>query len=1031
MADVISAGTLVGAVLENAGYITQSSFLDAFEGFFQSAGRLLYLLATIGGIVSFAIFGSFRAVRYLIIGPALFWMLIGPRTEVEVVQWRVGGADEPDVNGVSASERTEAITNQEQPVRVARIFYMITSFFSTMVNESVGAIMQFEDHEDLFFTDRAGALEVLVNARMTDARLINLYNNLLFGIEQSPGNPNKCLEFMMNGINASLPELNEQHTDKLVDNADGNITSAEGEILDRAEIVSKAHEAYRASWANSQNLPVTPNKEMIEFLTENKNDPALGSLHEKIVVNQEAATCADLWNTIRRGIRFEANRLADDVAETYREKWSEAQNDPSALDALDKQFCEDIAKRMDEDYESSGECDLSAVAYMYMVRNSLEPDRLSKIVQRHKDRMHFLKPSPTQSYQATGVDNPEDYVPVIDDNGELTIVEADNATESAGKAEFTNRNTGQPAYLNYVKLEEVDGQLQNAYGTYLNYEIETIRNELYGYALELPYWQGVIIYLLAVIYPFWALIVIMPGRAANFMQLPLLYFWAKSWDIGFALVTLFEKVMWNLMPHNRPIGGGNLFEDIETMSLPQLMANGLHLDPSYNLHTYYWAISLITLSIPMLTGAAIFKGKKAILSTFSDAAQKTPGETGSRAQAAYGMRQMNEHIQQPRREMGRSALGVTRSHGLGAQGLLGSIASKNRLAAGLSAGALRTASSAMKGGAGQRFQRQASFGGLANNGTTVGGTPAAPAAPRGIKGAFSRGGAFYTIGKDGKRHFTAGAKRAMKVIIERTKYDFALRKTFGSLMGRFGYTDDGQPGRFRDFEAVAASMDGGGGFEINDRHANAINDMLSYFEKVNKGFFDDAVNVLQATGPIGVGGGIAMLYRGFTDDDLSDVQQIIRDKVTAGRFDEYPKKEEQDGVYTSPYYHSKERFRFLNQMVTPEDNETIVETLFLRPPKDNSTAIGEGAFSSVEQEESEYLVNDPYPEASDTDLMSAVNLNLLISDRALHLMGLDPEGASLLAANQVTADVYAKFRDKAFNEMVADNMEPPPEEVTE
>src|SRR5262249_46302140 len=92
MADVVTAGSFVAAVLEQAGYLAQERFLDEFteNGFFSAARAFIYVLGGVGGIISMIVFGSFRAARYLLLGPALFWFLIQPRVDYDGVIWKIG-----------------------------------------------------------------------------------------------------------------------------------------------------------------------------------------------------------------------------------------------------------------------------------------------------------------------------------------------------------------------------------------------------------------------------------------------------------------------------------------------------------------------------------------------------------------------------------------------------------------------------------------------------------------------------------------------------------------------------------------------------------------------------------------------------------------------------------------------------------------------------------------------------------------------------------------------------------------------------
>ena len=100
MADVHTAGTFIAAAMEQAGYIAQSRFLVDFRDFFREAGALVYILGAIGGIVSVVVFGSFRAARYLVLGPALYWFLVGPTSPSEGVIWKIGGGEARGMNQV-------------------------------------------------------------------------------------------------------------------------------------------------------------------------------------------------------------------------------------------------------------------------------------------------------------------------------------------------------------------------------------------------------------------------------------------------------------------------------------------------------------------------------------------------------------------------------------------------------------------------------------------------------------------------------------------------------------------------------------------------------------------------------------------------------------------------------------------------------------------------------------------------------------------------------------------------------------------
>jgi hypothetical protein len=74
--------------------------------------------------------------------------------------------------------------------------------------------------------------------------------------------------------------------------------------------------------------------------------------------------------------------------------------------------------------------------------------------------------------------------------------------------------------------------------------------EVYSWALMIPYIQGLVLYFLSIAYPVVCVAMIMP----NLYKLPLtwvkFWFWAKSWDLGFAIVMAIDKSVWAMMSNS-------------------------------------------------------------------------------------------------------------------------------------------------------------------------------------------------------------------------------------------------------------------------------------------------------------------------------------------------------------------------------------------------------------------------------------------------------------------------------------------------
>ena len=77
--------------------------------------------------------------------------------------------------------------------------------------------------------------------------------------------------------------------------------------------------------------------------------------------------------------------------------------------------------------------------------------------------------------------------------------------------------------------------------------------ELYTWALMIPYIQGILMFLLALGYPFACLMVIMPGHQKTIVTWASFWLWVKLWDVGFAIVMSIERSVWAMLGNGAQI----------------------------------------------------------------------------------------------------------------------------------------------------------------------------------------------------------------------------------------------------------------------------------------------------------------------------------------------------------------------------------------------------------------------------------------------------------------------------------------------
>ena len=188
----------------------------------------------------------------------------------------------------------------------------------------------------------------------------------------------------------------------------------------------------------------------------------------------------------------------------------------------------------------------------------------------------------------------------------------------------TKTGNDQPIYGDFKTGNAAMEQVRRAT---IQQKASALPYEIYFIAQSLPYVQGIGLYALAVMYPFFALLVIFPGMAGSFFMWCALWVWLKSWDVGWALVMIADGMLWDLMPHNtffRYTGGPG------DMDPPNILEAAFTGDYAYNLMTYYTMLGLMIGAVPIISANAVLGSKRAVAGILMDGF-KTMGSTLSTA----------------------------------------------------------------------------------------------------------------------------------------------------------------------------------------------------------------------------------------------------------------------------------------------------------------------------------------------------------------------------------------------------------------
>ena len=792
MAYVESSASFVCAVLEQAGYQAQSLYLDSFQSFFRNAGALIYCLAGAGAVFSIAIHGSYRAARYLLVGPALFWFLVGPRITYDGMMWRVGGGSPRGLQdrrgaGVAQADVREALLRAGIPgqeMKVAEGFALFTRLTNELVHGLVDVMLKDEDGEYLMHISRTRGLDYIMAAVPYDPTLIDmLEGNLITG----------CPELLNYGLALSARDV-QPEVIRALGPAAANATRRRAYYTEHFDLY--ADSAY-----------TEPNE---------TTKRVLRTYASKIGVEANASrlSCRQMWQLTAVYLRDHAAGVTTKVLQLAR---GDGTNEASACAFL-------MDKLGTGATLTEGQCreQLHNAITCYMLKNAMLDRRsMSRWIQR------FMNGTETQGAFPEGM-----LIPLAELPNGLRWGEQAGASSSRllggrnmvshaleffgfrGTLPTTQQGAPFEVYAPGNAARDRNGPAGGTFAAWTpaarllaigssydasmvelpKYTLKEMRQRLFSWALNVPYWQGVILYFLAVIYPFFSLIVLVPGKGQAFFNLPLAWLWAKSWDIGLAAVMVFDRVLWNIFPHAR------LSTDVRQTPLNQLqffqaITETMKGDQAWNLNLHYMLLSIATLSIPAITGTAILKSRRAMLSSFTEKLISDVRSAGSMLGGAYGTQVMQDRVKAMREigALGAMSMGAggqrpanSKLDGPDAKGDRGGFGANGRHEAGVLFGTLNAIGNGFKAGQILPKQDMASWG------------------------------------KDQVRNVAAFTRGYAAVTESTFKHDRAHRMAFDPVVGRWGEL------RMR-MQAWAASQDKSGGFEIDDPAVGAHDEFIDMF----------------------------------------------------------------------------------------------------------------------------------------------------------------------------------------------------------
>ncbi|MBL7662188.1 hypothetical protein JNK13_05490 [bacterium] len=655
--DVIqSAGTLIAAALETAGYVSQSEVLHDFQALFDDWAALLYMVAALGAIVSVAIYGSYRAARYFVFGPALFQLFVYSVTPAENVQWAMGStpvAQEAVQGALSGDLATYNVTSD---TKVSWVFDQYTRFVSSVVNKITSTIVgaseqtNAEGKNELLFLTRGVVLDQMFASDLVDGNLVAVVRSSL---------NRECGELSAAYLGVADPKLQYDYFEHLTKKAseirteiaaDAPPESKEVAIAQAVEL-EKAVEQGKATReqyeeiicrAEEYNVSLKGDPTLREYLVKDLGTTDLAGFkdryglqlnpltYKEVEAPDFTMTCGELWSYIAAGVKKNAKYRIEEVLAEYTGRPGQPKQ---------RVLCNEIRQvfgmsPLPSEQTPRGQRTRLRCGKEVLVQGDVtDPGGNSVIEECNLENVlgaMLIKRAIGQRAPSRWL---QDFGSRVQLDAKLSAAQVKSELESAQQA-----GTQMPEVLEveFKKIASVDA-FNNAFGEQQTYTSYGLRQAIFSAALTFPYFQGVILYLLCIVFPFMAVVLVMPGKAESIFTWFLLWFWVKSWDIGFAVAMVLEKVLWNLMPHY------DVLEKTSLTAIPpeDILTHALSGDPIYHINTYYALMAMSIMSTPVLMGFGILKGRAAILSSFTHAVSQTADESKELGEGRYAVKVMN------------------------------------------------------------------------------------------------------------------------------------------------------------------------------------------------------------------------------------------------------------------------------------------------------------------------------------------------------------------------------------------------------
>ena len=526
---VNSAGSLVGSILESAGYIYQSAILDQFSDPFKNEiGGFVYLVGVLIVLIQFAILKSSKLAPWLLIGPAIFLFVIGQRDQIPNATWSFGTHKRVQSK---VDQGVKEVTNGQSKANVSKVFKRYVEVVGATVDELVDRISGTQIENDLWLITKGQLYGMMTTMQSEDVGLKQLIQYALMG---------KCYLAIQAARAVDDPLKRAIQPNAIKSEIDAGLQY-------KAPSQAQAHSDY-TKLMTDRNISFQGNDDILSFIAREEGLSGEEYANRKRDLAGYVFSCQEVWTYVRNAILKKAQTFENGLE---REAQNVGMNVEAARNLLANASGIGGGQLKSTSDGSLGNQDadriISAIAKYYLrneYRNRDIGSRIAGLVGRNDIRRIGAK--------------------------------------SQGSNAFTEQ-----ARIGAQEWAE--------------------KERLMYSAQSLPTYQGLALYFLALSFPFFALLLLIPSKATGFLLWFMLWLWIKSWDVALAVVAQIDTIFWSLYsvqkqkllgPDILPNDFGATFAALENM------------DPTFQMTNYYTILAVCILAIPAITAQFLMGGLK-------------------------------------------------------------------------------------------------------------------------------------------------------------------------------------------------------------------------------------------------------------------------------------------------------------------------------------------------------------------------------------------------------------------------------------